>query len=87
MTPVFFTGPGSGNAPSGLSGTRLVHFAAFRDPVSFFPASGGVEKSSRSASCVIIRYLKIPGPKLSCHLNILRECGLIEGVSQGNWII
>jgi len=37
--------------------------------------------------CVIIWYLKIPGPKLSYHLAILRECGLIEGVPHGNWII
>ncbi|ABS54942.1 regulatory protein, ArsR [Methanoregula boonei 6A8] len=37
--------------------------------------------------CVIIWYLKISGPKLSYHLNILKECGLIEGVPHGNWII
>jgi len=37
--------------------------------------------------CVIIWYLKISGPKLSYHLAILRECGLIEGIPHGNWII
>jgi len=37
--------------------------------------------------CVIIWYLKISGPKLSYHLNILKETGLIKGVPQGNWII
>lgn len=37
--------------------------------------------------CVIIWYLQIPGPKLSYHLGILKECGLIKGVPHGNWII
>jgi len=37
--------------------------------------------------CVLIWYLKIPGSKLSYHLTILKECGLIEGVPHGNWII
>jgi len=37
--------------------------------------------------CVINRFMKLAGPKLSYHLNILKESGLIEGVYHGNWII
>ncbi len=37
--------------------------------------------------CVIIRFMRLAGSKLSYHLNILKESGLIEGKSHGNWII
>ena len=37
--------------------------------------------------CVINRFMRLAGSKLSYHLNILKESGLIEGVYQGNWII
>ncbi|OPY46722.1 MAG: DNA-binding transcriptional repressor ArsR [Methanoregulaceae archaeon PtaU1.Bin222] len=37
--------------------------------------------------CVINRFMRLSGSKLSYHLNILKENGLIEGESQGNWII
>lgn len=37
--------------------------------------------------CVINRFTRLSGSKLSYHLNILRECGLIEGEYHGNWII
>lgn len=37
--------------------------------------------------CVINRFMRLSGSKLSYHLNILKETGLIEGESQGNWII
>ena len=37
--------------------------------------------------CVINRFMRLPGPKLSYHLNILKEAGLIGGEYQGNWII
>ncbi|NLD57823.1 MAG: winged helix-turn-helix transcriptional regulator, partial [Methanomicrobiales archaeon] len=35
--------------------------------------------------CVINRFMRLSGSKLSYHLNILKENGLIEGESQGNW--
>lgn len=37
--------------------------------------------------CVINRFTRLSGSKLSYHLNILKECGLIEGEYHGNWII
>jgi len=37
--------------------------------------------------CVINRFMHLAGPKLSYHLNILKESGLIEGEYSGNWII
>jgi ArsR family transcriptional regulator len=37
--------------------------------------------------CVINRFMRLSGSKLSYHLTILKEHGLIEGENQGNWII
>lgn len=37
--------------------------------------------------CVIKEVLDIADSKLSYHLGVLRKGGLIEGESQGNWII
>ena len=37
--------------------------------------------------CVINRLMQLSGSKLSYHLNILKESGLIEGEYRGNWII
>jgi ArsR family transcriptional regulator, arsenate/arsenite/antimonite-responsive transcriptional repressor len=37
--------------------------------------------------CVINRFTRLSGSKLSYHLNILKEGGLIEGEYHGNWII
>lgn len=37
--------------------------------------------------CVINRFMHLSGSKLSYHLNILKESGLIEGENNGNWII
>jgi len=37
--------------------------------------------------CVINRFTRLSGSKLSYHLNILKESGLIEGEYQGSWII
>jgi len=37
--------------------------------------------------CVINSFMRIAGSKLSYHLTVLRENGLIEGEYQGNWII
>ena len=37
--------------------------------------------------CVINRFLRIADSKLSYHLAILKEAGLIEGEYHGNWII
>ena len=37
--------------------------------------------------CVINRFMRISGSKLSYHLSILKESGLIDGEYQGNWII
>jgi ArsR family transcriptional regulator, arsenate/arsenite/antimonite-responsive transcriptional repressor len=37
--------------------------------------------------CVINRFMCLSGSKLSYHLNILKESGLIEGEYNGNWII
>ena len=37
--------------------------------------------------CVINRFMRLSGSKLSYHLNILKESDLIEGESDGNWII
>lgn len=37
--------------------------------------------------CVINRFIRIGGSKLSYHLGILKESGLIEGHYEGNWII
>lgn len=37
--------------------------------------------------CVINRFMRLSGSKLSYHLNILNECGLVEREYDGNWII
>jgi DNA-binding transcriptional ArsR family regulator len=37
--------------------------------------------------CVINRFMRLAGSKLSYHLNVLKESGLIEGEYRGNWII
>jgi len=37
--------------------------------------------------CVINRFTRLAGSKLSYHLNILKESSLIEGEYHGNWII
>lgn len=37
--------------------------------------------------CVINRFMRLSGSKLSYHLTILKENGLIEGENNGNWII
>jgi len=37
--------------------------------------------------CVINRFTRLSGSKLSYHLTILREGSLIEGEYHGNWII
>src|SRR5512145_2121018 len=37
--------------------------------------------------CVINRFMRLSGSKLSYHLTGLREAGLIEGENQGNWIL
>ena len=37
--------------------------------------------------CIINRFMRLSGSKLSYHLNILKENGLIEGEYNGNWII
>ena len=37
--------------------------------------------------CVINRFTRLSGSKLSYHLNILKESSLIEGEYHGNWII
>jgi ArsR family transcriptional regulator, arsenate/arsenite/antimonite-responsive transcriptional repressor len=37
--------------------------------------------------CVINRFMRIADSKLSYHLTILKESGLIEGEPHGNWII
>jgi ArsR family transcriptional regulator len=37
--------------------------------------------------CVINRFMRLSGSKLSYHLNILKESDLITGEYDGNWII
>jgi ArsR family transcriptional regulator, arsenate/arsenite/antimonite-responsive transcriptional repressor len=37
--------------------------------------------------CVINRFMRLSGSKLSYHLNILKESGMVEGEYHGNWII
>ncbi len=37
--------------------------------------------------CVINRFTRISGSKLSYHLNILKESGLADSEYHGNWII
>ena len=37
--------------------------------------------------CVINRFTRLSGPKLSYHLNILKESELAKGEYHGNWII
>ncbi|HOX35208.1 MAG TPA: metalloregulator ArsR/SmtB family transcription factor [Methanoregulaceae archaeon] len=37
--------------------------------------------------CVINRFMQLSGSKLSYHLNILKESGLVTGEYHGNWII
>ena len=37
--------------------------------------------------CVIKEFFRIADSKLSYHLTILKDAGLIEGKYQGNWII
>ncbi|MGA2698435.1 MAG: metalloregulator ArsR/SmtB family transcription factor [Methanoregula sp.] len=36
--------------------------------------------------CVINRFMRISDSKLSYHLTVLKESGLIEGECRGNWI-
>ncbi len=36
--------------------------------------------------CVINRFMRIADSKLSYHLSVLKEGGLIEGECRGNWI-
>ena len=36
--------------------------------------------------CVINRFMHLAGSKLSYHLTVLKESGLIEGECRGNWI-
>jgi len=36
---------------------------------------------------IVNRFMRIGGSKLSYHLTVLREAGLIEGEYRGNWII
>jgi hypothetical protein len=37
--------------------------------------------------CVINRFTRISGSKLSYHLSILKESGLVESEYHGNWIV
>ena len=37
--------------------------------------------------CVINRFMRLSGSKLSYHLNILNECGLAAREYDGNWVI
>lgn len=37
--------------------------------------------------CVINKFMRLPGSKLSYHLTGLKEAGLVEGTYEGNWII
>ena len=37
--------------------------------------------------CVINRFMRLSGSKLSYHLNILNECGLVAREYDGNWVI
>ena len=37
--------------------------------------------------CVINRFTQLSGSKLSYHLNILKESGIVTGEYHGNWII
>jgi len=37
--------------------------------------------------CVINRFMRLSGSKLSYHLTGLKEAGLVEGTYEGNWII
>lgn len=37
--------------------------------------------------CVINRFMRLAGSKLSYHLNILKESGLVDGEYLGNWVI
>lgn len=37
--------------------------------------------------CLIKEIVKVPDSKLSYHLSILSDAGLIEGKREGNWII
>jgi len=44
-------------------------------------------KDQQLCVCVINRFMRLAGSKLSYHLTILKESGLIEGEYDGNWII
>ena len=37
--------------------------------------------------CLMKEVIPIPDPKLSYHISILKDAGLIEGEQEGNWII
>ena len=37
--------------------------------------------------CVINRFMRLSGSKLSYHLNILKEQDFVTGEQQGNWVI
>ena len=67
-----------------LEGMSRVHHA-LSDPIRLTILY--LLKEQPLCVCVINRFMRLAGPKLSYHLNILKESGLVEGNYQGNWII
>jgi ArsR family transcriptional regulator len=65
------------------AGSRIYH--ALSDPIRLSILY--IIKDQPLCVCVINRFMHLAGSKLSYHLNILKESGLIEGEYHGNWII
>jgi ArsR family transcriptional regulator len=65
------------------AGSRIYH--ALSDPIRLSILY--IIRDQPLCVCVINRFMQLSGSKLSYHLNILKESGLIKGEYHGNWII
>lgn len=64
---------------------RSIIYQALSDPLRLTILY--IIKDQPLCVCVINRFMRLSGSKLSYHLNILKGSGLIEGEYNGNWII
>jgi ArsR family transcriptional regulator len=71
--------------PQAERGKRSRIYQALSDPLRLSILY--IIKDQPLCVCVINRFMRLSGSKLSYHLNILKESGLIEGEYNGNWII
>jgi ArsR family transcriptional regulator len=70
--------------PSKLEGKSKV-YNALSDPLRLTILY--LLKDQPLCVCVINRFMRLAGSKLSYHLTILKESELVEGEYHGNWII